>query len=104
MKEEVGYMNNPKEERKLSDPEFPGQEEETEIPKGYEGEPFLTNGIRTNTKDAAASEKTLSLGERLLRLSSAPGKALQGLNSSVLLAIASYAICSSCMLVVNKVR
>ena len=82
-----------KDEGKFSDTESPPDRE----PADYETNALIGNGERSDPLDAMANQKKDSP-------INAGIQALKGLNAPILLAIASYAVCSSCMLVVNKVR
>ena len=98
-------MGAPRDERKHSDP---GSGEEEGI--AYEdGRAYETDGLLQKESDSdtkvwtAVLQKNLSLQERITKSGALAASALRGLNGGVLLAILSYAVCSSSMLVVNKV-
>jgi hypothetical protein len=110
-------MGNSEDERSFSVSSPPAPDDTFENREAYEKEALLQNGSRATLNDTAADQKlaalraavsqvlqrNVSFRERFTRTGAAAAKALQHLNGSVLLAIMAYALCSSCMLVVNKV-
>jgi hypothetical protein len=113
----ISTMGNSEDERSFSDSSPPAPDDTFENQEAYEKEALLQNGSRATLNDTAADQKlaalraavsqvlqrNVSFRERFTRTGAVAAKALQHLNGSVLLAIMAYALCSSCMLVVNKV-
>lgn len=89
-----------KDERKYSDSESPPSGDYGD-PGGFEKETLIGNGA--NGVEVATNQKAESTGEQITKSFTASIRALQALNAPIVLAITSYAVCSSCMLVVNKV-